>query len=224
MKSLIKSTLFAAVLAGFAGSVQAYPTMTLDQLLQPGAFMIVGDKMFDHFGLNSGNMTASSISIQGIDASNPLFTGNFGIDIQGNFTQTGVGKIDGDLTYRVSAIGSGLISGIMQVVNATGAGTVWAATSIELVLDGTGNLLTPPVNLLNGAISGGVNLPSSEAFFAPPQSVLLINKDINIVVGTGGQFATITDIQQTFVQVPEPSTIALAAIGLAMCLGLRRRS
>jgi len=224
MKNILKSAILAVVFAGSTGVAGAYPTMTLDQLLQPGAFIIVGDKLFDHFGFNSGSLSSSSISIQGIDASNPLFTGNFGIDIQGSFTQTGLGKLDADLTYHVSTIGGELISGIQQVVNAAGAGTTWAATSIELVLDRNGNLLTPPVNLVNGAISGGVNLTASEALITPPQSVLLINKDISIVVGVGGQFASIRDIQQTFTQVPEPSTFVLGGLGLVAFLGLRRRS
>jgi len=218
----MKSAIFAIAFAGMTGVASAYPVMTLDQLLQPGAYMIVGDKLFDHFGFNSGTMTSAGFNIQGIDASNPLFLGNYGIDIQGSFTQIGVGTLDADLTYRVSTLTGQQISGVRQLVNAGGFGASWSATSVELVLDKNGNLLVPPVNLVSGAASGA-NFQLSEAFLGTPQSALLINKDINIMVGPGGVFASISDIQQTFSQVPEPSILALFGLGIAALVGLRNR-
>jgi len=210
------------VFAGITGAASAYPVMTLDQLLQPGAYMIVGDKLFDHFGFNSSTITSAGFNVQGIDASNPLFLGNYGIDIQGSFAQLGVGVSDADLTYRVSTLSGQQISGIRQLVNAGGVGALWAATSTELVLDKNGNLLIPPVNLVSGA-SSGANFQVSDAVFASAQSVLLINKDINIMVGQGGIMAGISDIQQTFSQIPEPSIQALLGLGIAALVGLRNR-
>lgn len=220
MKRGIKSAIMALAFAGFTGIASAYPVMTLDQLLQPGAYMIVGDKMFDHFGFNSGTMTSAGFNIQGIDESSPLFLGNYGIDIQGSFTQIGVGTLDADLTYRVSTLTGQQITGLRQLVNAGGFGLSWAATSTELVLDKTGGQVL--ANLVSGA-AAGANFQVTDAILSAPQTVLLINKDINIVVQQGGIFASISDIQQTFSQIPEPSVLALFGLGLAALIGLRNR-
>jgi hypothetical protein len=64
------------------------------------------------------------------------------------------------------------------------------------------------------------------AFFAIPQHEIWIQKDI-IVDANGfcptADWAHISIIDQTISQIPEPSTIALSVIGLAMCLFARRR-
>ena len=56
----------------------------------------------------------------------------------------------------------------------------------------------------------------------PPQQFLTINKDV-LITATLPAFSSISTIDQTYTQVPEPNTVALAAVGLTGLLLLRRR-
>jgi hypothetical protein len=56
----------------------------------------------------------------------------------------------------------------------------------------------------------------------PPQSLLTVSKDV-IVEATLPAFTTISTIDQSFTQVPEPSAVALVAAGFTGLVLLRRR-
>jgi hypothetical protein len=63
------------------------------------------------------------------------------------------------------------------------------------------------------------------AFLSVPQRKIWVEKDI-LVSANGmcnNNFALITIIDQSFSQVPEPSTIALSVIGFVACLFVKRR-
>jgi hypothetical protein len=57
----------------------------------------------------------------------------------------------------------------------------------------------------------------------PPQAYLNLEKDVLVDSFTITAFSTISTINQDYMQIPEPSTIALAAAGLTGLLLLRRR-
>jgi hypothetical protein len=226
MKNRIKTILAATVLAGVAGVASAFPTMTLNQLLSPGSFMVVGDKIFDNFGWNSATIPSTGINIQGIDQSNPLWAGNFGIDIQGSFTQVGPGSIDGDITYRVRALRGHVITDIHQLVNGFTSGPGTVALSSEQVFTLGGVFIA---QLGQGSVNG-IAFPSGFSLIVPSQIGLLVNKDINLTVGDAAGalgIASISDIQQTFSQdtkVPDGgTTVALLGLALLGIEGLRRK-
>ncbi len=58
----------------------------------------------------------------------------------------------------------------------------------------------------------------------PPQTYLNLSKDVLVDSFTITAYASISEIDQLYMQVPEPSTIAMTAVaGLAALLLLRRR-
>jgi hypothetical protein len=221
MRNRIKLVLAAVAVVGLTGIASA-TTVTLDSLLAPGASIQVGDKLFSNFGWNSATIPSAGVNVQAIDQSNPLFVGNYGIDIQGSFTQFGPGTIDADLTYKVSVIGSQRISDVHQVVNGGGIGDFVASVSEVLLSAPNGVTLG---SLFNGASSTG-NFQVGSADIVPPVSQLWVNKDINLLVGPNGVTASISDIQQTFSQTGTPDggmTLALLGIALLGVEGLRRK-
>jgi hypothetical protein len=70
--------------------------------------------------------------------------------------------------------------------------------------------------------SATTNQLSASLSIVPPQPFLTINKDV-LITATLPAFSSISTIDQSFTQVPEPSTVALAAAGLTGLLLVRRR-
>jgi hypothetical protein len=66
---------------------------------------------------------------------------------------------------------------------------------------------------------GNTNAFAAHTFYAPTGQ-LTVSKDINAITGTSGSsFATISGVQDTFSQVPEPRSLALL-LGLGLVAGL----
>jgi hypothetical protein len=224
-KKLVSKIVMAGALCAVIGSVDSAlaVTVTLDSLLVPGTSLTVGGVMvFDHFGWFSVTVPSTGINIEGIDASNPLFVGNFGIDIQGSIIQSGVGSVDAELTFAVHVNGPPLISDVHQVVKGSGIGT-FAASVSELVLNAPSG--TTLASLFNLSSSAG-DLQFGDPAIVPPQHQIWINKFISATViandQAGNGNATISDIQQTF-SVPDAGlTLGLMGLGM-MGLGAIRR-
>ena len=223
MRNKIKIVLAATTIVGLAGTASALD-ITLDSLLVPGATLQVGDKLFSNFGWNSATIPDAGVNILTIQPGNPLYAGNYGIDIQGGFTQFGPGSLDADLTYEVQVVGSPLlISDVHQVVNGGGIGDFVAAVS-EVVSSPNGSTLA---SLFNGASLQG-SFAVGYATIVPPLQAVFIDEDINITVDALGVVASISDIQQTFSQTPAGvpdggATAALLSLGLLAVEGLRRK-
>jgi len=122
------------------------------------------------------------------------------------------------LGYKVSVTNSpNLISRANLLFNGTVTGTGLAEV-VEQVF--TNN------NQLAGQMfvfaSATTNKLSDSLAIQPPQPFLTVSKDV-IVVATLPAFASISTIDQTFTQVPEPSALALVAAGFTGLAVLRRR-
>jgi hypothetical protein len=66
------------------------------------------------------------------------------------------------------------------------------------------------------------NQLSATLSITPPQKFLTLSKDVHLDA-TLPAFATISTIDQTFTQIPEPSMLALVAVGVTGLILLRRR-
>ncbi|HXI83109.1 MAG TPA: PEP-CTERM sorting domain-containing protein [Verrucomicrobiae bacterium] len=187
------------------------PTVSLASLTNDGGDVLVGDKDFSNFSI-SGDFSASQINVTSI-----TINGDFGIRFSGAIV-SGSNPMDMILGYKVAVTNSpNLISKANLLFNGTVTGTGLAEV-VEQVF--TNN------NQLAGQMfvfaSTTTNKLSDSLAIQPPQPFLTLSKDV-IVTASLPAFASISTIDQTFTQVPEPSALALVAAGFTGMALLRRR-
>ena len=190
-----------------AGTITLGPATSLSDLLDGGS-LSVGDKTFADFGYAAtGDMPpATSINVIPIvDAD-----GDLGIRFQGGFIDTvAPGSSDSLITFSVTAPGAYImgaeLAGNVDVAN----GGVATVTETFLPED--------PISTLT--ITSGVKLADSTTFGAPVQT-LNVQKDILLLAESAP--ATLSFVDQTFPQVPEPATGLMAFFGVLGLLGIRR--
>lgn len=174
----------------------------------------VGDKLFNAFTfIKSGdfpvNFGADDINVIGIQDG----SGNFGIRFQGGISPNLGGSGDIFLTYTVLVLAPNTFISDLHLAY---TGGVVSAVIEQAFADGNPN----PVAHLE--VSNPSPVFDAQANVTPPQVQLHIEKDI-FVRSLTEEPATIFYIDQTFSQVPEPSTITLLLAGLLGILTLARR-
>lgn len=187
--------------------------ISLATLTNSGETLLVGDKLFSDFGISGYN--ASNITVQGIIE----YGDDYGIQYQGGFVATDNSNMDVHLSYMVNVTNSeNLISGANLDFNGVVVGEAGLAEVTESVYTN--------MNYLYGQMDVYAT-PTSEVLSTnmainPPQPELDLNKDvINYAIDLS--YSSISTINQSFVQVPEPSTIALIGMGLMGLLVVYRR-
>jgi PEP-CTERM motif-containing protein len=220
--SIICAAVTLAVAYSPGAHAQATPTgpgVSLASLTNSGAFIVSGDKDFTGFSaINSLTIADNLITVTPIIAA-----GNFGIEISGPMS-AGAGGADLVLTYEVSVTNS---PNLISAANLAFNGVTVAGTGTTEVVENvyTNNSLTPYGTMTVYYINAGSST-SSQMFaslpITPPQPLLFINKDVQLTA-VFPAYSSISEIYQTYTQVPEPSTFALAAAGLSGLFLLRRR-
>jgi hypothetical protein len=211
----------AGTITGVGGPVG--PPVRLDTLLGPGGGSIqVDDKVFDDFAYSwTGDMPAPDrVNIAPfVDAD-----GNPGIEITGGFQDLpGGGGSDAVISYSVWVvhpdprvkINDVHLYGQLNV--AGGPGNVLITESFE-------NTSPEFLSIFLENPSGGVPPQLTDwAFLETPVRHLRVKKDIlaNATGQTG--IAAVTIIEQSFSQIPEPSSAMLMMlVGTCLCGALRR--
>jgi len=195
--------------------------------------VLIGDKLFSNFSFQyvdtDGNMgddlSASALVLSAL--SNQV---GFGISVQLPLVATG--PTIKDITLQFSATVTNSDNKISDVHldftgSASGNGLAEVSESIFTNGFGVGNL----ANLGLSKNAGGFIPPNGEdtAIFSIPQSKIWVEKDIFVsgnpdsLPPTPNDFASITIVNQTFSQIPEPSSIMLALAGMVAFLFVRRR-
>jgi PEP-CTERM motif-containing protein len=192
------------------------PAVSLTSLTN-GGVIIVGDKAFSDFGV-SGDPFASNITVEGIEAG-----GDFGIQFGGTIASSLGNPMDLTLMYQVSVTNSAnLISGANLSFNGTvnPPGSTGFATVVEQIFTNNG---VNPYGQMSVSVNGlGQGNLSTNMVITPPQPLLDIDKDVEVDAFLPAD-SSISTINQTFTQVPEPSTMMLAIAGLSGLFLLRRR-
>jgi len=192
-------------------------TMPLSDLLGGGTIQS-GDKVFSDFTyLASGDMpSAGGINVVTIQDQN----GDYGIRFQGSFIdQVGGDASDAVITFNVSvAPGSNLaISDVTMSANPA----VFAGPGLASVTETFLPAITDD-KLVVYDFGGGNDKLLDHIEFAQTYTTLPVQKDI-ILHATGDTGAvTMSFLDQTFSQVPEPSSLLLA-LGSLLGLGQIRR-
>lgn len=195
--------------------------VALSTLLQPDQTMTVGDKTFSEFeytftGEMPGPTLVNVIPIQDDD-------GNYGIRFQGGFMDlpSSPGASDALITYMVEAGEGFLISDahLQGNPNALGATGSISVTETFLPLGQQGEYtmeIFDDENLEEAVLVDWV-------YFLPPVKKLNVQKDILAIAVNTGQSVTMSFVDQTFSQIPEPATVLLLITGvLVIGIGHRR--
>ena len=198
-------TLVVADVPGLQAQTFVGSPISLASLTNGGGTILVGDKLFSDFGISGYN--ASNIFVQGIIENG----NNYGIQFQGGFVATDNALMDVHLSYQVNVTNSdNLISGANLSFNGVVVGSGGLAEVTESVYTNMNYLY----GQMDVAVTPSSSLLSTNMVIDPPQAQLNLDKDvINYAIQLS--YSSISTINQSFVQVPEPSTIALAGAGLA---------
>jgi hypothetical protein len=214
--SALSLGLVACLLSVTVNAATIGPAVNLNDLITNNGSVVAGDKTFDNFTYinNSGQMPlASEVNVTPI-----LESGNYGIRITGAFADAqGGGLSDAVLTYRVTA------SPGRQIVD------VHMAADVAIFGDngfvGVTETFFPedPLTIIDvfEVKPGFVQLTDGADLTAPVQS-MHVQKDIIAFAGNGSA-ATLSIIDQTFSQIPEPGCGLLLLSGLVGMTLVRRR-
>jgi hypothetical protein len=210
--------LFAVLVMAIAACsvVQAAP-VPLSDLLQPGATYTSGDKIFSDFTyVKTGDMPGP----ENITVGEIQIDGNFGIRFQGGFIdQAGGDASDALITFNVSVpLNSNmLISDAHLYANPA----VFAGEGLASVTE-TFLPIVQEDKLVVYDFGNGNDQLADMIVFDQGYATLPVQKDI-ILHAIGNGAVTMSFVDQTFSQIPEPSTAAMLALGLLSVGCFRRR-
>lgn len=193
--------------------------------LANGGTLSIGDKTFSGFAFHASGLTGFDPSQISVNASESggidylTWTGNFSL------LSSGIATADIVLNYIVTANpGSinmidqsytGVATNGLLAVDETAALGAFGGTVVGFSHLQVGDFTDPPAETVQG---DNLNI-------SPSQSVLYVTKDISLAVtSANGGYIDITQVAQSFHQVPEPSTMVLGCLGggLLLITGFRR--
>lgn len=201
-----------------AVSIAGAAVVPLSDLLQDGATITSGDKIFSNFnyGITGDMPAADAVNIETIQDE----FGNHGIRIQAGFTDVAGGSSsDAIVEFDVTvAPGAPLINDVHlranpAVINGEGLASI-TETFLPTIDDD---------KLVVWDFGNGEDQLSDSLVFDTGYQTLSVQKDI-ILHATGDNSAvTLSFVDQTFSVVPEPASGALFLVGLMSLATLRRK-
>jgi len=237
---LKQSLLLAAALGLFLGigtpTTRADVTdPSLQDLITGGGSLTVGNLVFSQFGYTpaSGEApVASNISVGQIPPAGTDAGGNFGIRFgfapAASDTPNGT-PTDFLITYTVTAP-SALLRDIHLVSNLSVAGTPAPGdTPFGHIVETINAANNPQIAQINNTVTATSSSLSSGATFNPagPYTTLFVTKDVELF-STPNAIVTVSSIDQSFSQVPEPSAWLLTGLelscGCVLVFGRRLRA
>jgi hypothetical protein len=202
-------------------------SVSLSQLTSTnGSSVLVGDKLFGNFSFQSSDTampTCDTLSSSSFNLTALSNNDGFGVSFTGPMAATG--NVTDDVVFRFSITvtnSSQLISDIDLDYNGTVLGSGFSSVVESVFTGGFGGTPIDQISVFNTGITTQL---SAVANLPVPEQEIYVEKDVIFGGGAPGNqnAAFISIIDQTFSQVPEPSTILLAVSGLAALFLVRRR-
>ncbi len=169
-----------------------------------------------------GDSYASNITVQALTSDGSIyglaFSGGFAAN--DNLMDFQIGYMVGVTNGSPNQISGADLAFNGQVFVGPGDGALSEVT--ETVL--TNMYASVPYGVMSVYSDPQTNVLSTNMVINPPQTYLNVSKDVLVDSFTITAYSSISEIDQLYMQVPEPSTIAMTAIaGVAALLLLRRR-
>lgn len=187
----------------------------------PEGGIIIGDKQFYDFDYTgSGLLTPSASDINVSRAPGSAV----GLEFQAGWAALSGFNMDSRIGYKVHVLDPGqFISAVNLVFNGTASGLAFAEV-VETIqkLDGT------VLGTLSVVVNPTDSLPevySDSLSISPPLRDIIVRKDIQVFTlpaSVGGGKASISFVDNAYVQIPEPATLGLLTLGLPLLLRRRR--
>jgi hypothetical protein len=226
----LRNTMLLAAAVGMAAMIQtarANFSGTLADLVANNGSLTIGDKTFSGFSYQASGLT--SFDANNIQVTASIVGDTYYLNWGGSITLASSGPASADLLlgYTVTA-NPGQIVAIDQSYD----GSAQPAGGAFLSVDETakvGALTVGFSHLQVGDLSDPFAEPGDILTINPAQTTLTVTKDIGLGVSSAtGGFVTISDVEQSFEQVPEPTTVIAGALLLlplgASALRILRKS
>jgi hypothetical protein len=198
-------------------------TISLATVIDNGLGVQIGDKLFRDFffsysdtdGLSSDDLTRSNVVLTAL-------VNNIGFGVSFQQPLLAIGPVIKDIVFKYSATVTDPSNSISDIhLDITGsAGNGGLGTVGENVF--VGGFGGTQVGSIQASIPGTL---TSATNIVPSVTELWVQKDVTVTGGNAANgFASITIIDQTFSQVPEPSTVLLVGLGLLGMVAVKRKS
>jgi hypothetical protein len=206
-------------------NLTAGQSINLATVIDNGLSVWIGDKVFGDFFFNYSDLLGSpDVALAASNVNVRALSNDIGFGLEFLEPLIAVNDRMKDITFEYTAAvtnSSNLISDIHLSItgsaNNGGIGTVGE----NVFSNGFGGTVVGHIenSLPGGPLSSATNI-------VPAVTKLWVTKDVMVYGGFNGptSFATITVIDQTFSQIPEPSTVLLVGLGLLGAVALKRKS
>jgi PEP-CTERM motif len=201
-------------------------TINLATVIDNGLALQIGDKQFGDFFFSYTDHGATNIDLVAANVNVTALSNVVGFGVSFTEPLSASGSTTRDIVLKYTALVTDpnfKISDIHLSITGAAFGTGYGIVGEDVFDDGWG--LTNVGHLQAGVFGLDLGIPNQltdQADIVPPVSMLWVQKDVTVTGNGPNGLASITIIDQTFSQVPEPSTALLVGLGLLGVVALKR--
>ena len=217
-------SLMPATASADTTNLTAGQSINLATLIDNGLSVEIGDKVFGDFYFNYQDLGAPDVALASSNVNVRALSNDIGFGLEFLEPLIAVNDKNKLVTFEYTAMVdpdfSNLISDIHLAITGSRGGAGTGTVNEDVFNDSFGGTQVGHVaNALGGVLSGTTNI-------VPPVVKLWVDKEVMVSGNNGGpgSFATITVIDQTYSQIPEPSTMLLVGLALLGAFALKRRT
>jgi hypothetical protein len=226
VSALVVMFLFSAptIARAVTTNLTAGQSINLATLINNSLSVEIGDKVFGDFSFAYLELGAPDVALAASNVNVKALSNDIGFGLEFLEPLIAVNNKSKQITFQYTAMVdpnySNLISDIHLSITGSRGGAGTGTVGEDVFNDSFGGTVVGHLdNALGGVLSSATNLDAAV-------TKVWVSKDVLVYGGFGGptSFATISIIDQTFSQIPEPGTVLLVGLGLLGVVALKRKS